>query len=444
MPGPERVPPHDPDAEAAVLGAMLLSPDAVGDVVDALGPLGADAFYGPHHQTVYRAIVEMYAEGAKADPITVGAHLSERGEIGRVGGPAALHALAQGVSSPTVAADYARIVVDRAKLRRLAAAGVQIAELGYAGLGEADDVLDRAAATLSRVTRAGERSAGTPFREVFHRAVAASEKVQQDGQPPGALTGYRGFDSLTNGLHPGQMVIVAGRPAMGKSTVALDLARHAAFMEDRQVVFFSLEMSEIEIGQRVISAEAGVALDHIRSGRMSEDSWARVAGISERMDTERLLVDDRPGLSLTQIKAAARRVQQRLGLDLVVVDYLQLVRSPGRRAENRQVEVAETSRNIKLMAKELEIPVVVLAQLNRGPEQRQDKRPVLSDLRESGSLEQDADLVVLLHREDAYERTSPRAGEVDLIVAKHRNGPVGTVTVAAQLHFARFADMPAR
>ncbi|NYV73492.1 replicative DNA helicase [Streptomyces sp. UH6] len=439
-PGLERVPPHDAAAEAAVLGAMLLSKDAIGDAIDALAPLGAEAFYLPAHQYVYRAVVDMYAKGKSVDPITVSGHLTETGEIGKVGGPAALHALAQGVSSPTIAVDYAGIVVDRAKLRRLAATGVQITQLGYAGLGDADDVLDQAAAELARVTQGSDQGGGLAFRDVFAQAVAATEQTQQ-GTNLGVLTGYIDLDACTSGLHAGQMVIIAGRPAMGKSTVALDIARQAVFKDDRTVAFFSLEMGAVELGQRVMSAEARVALHHIRSGSTTDDDWARIARISERMDTDRLIIDDRPSLSLTQIKAAARRIQQRQGLDLVIIDYLQLIQSPGRRAESRQQEVSDISRGIKLMAKELDVPVIVLAQLNRGPEQRADKRPMVSDLRESGSLEQDADVVVLVHREDAYEKESPRAGEVDLILAKHRNGPTATVTVAAQLHYSRFVDM---
>jgi replicative DNA helicase len=346
----------------------------------------------------------------------------------------------QGVSSASIAVDYAATVLDRAKYRRLGAAATQIGQMAYAALGDADEAMDQAAAELSRVTQGSDQGGGLAFRDVFAQAVAATEQTQQ-GTNLGVLTGYIDLDACTSGFHAGQMVIIAGRPAMGKSTVALDIARQAAFKDDRTVAFFSLEMGAVELGQRVMSAEARVALHHIRSGTTTDDDWARIARISERMDTDRLVIDDRPNLSLTQIKAAARRIQQRQGLDLVIIDYLQLIQSTGRRAESRQQEVSDISRGIKLMAKELDVPVIVLAQLNRGPEQRADKKPMTSDLRESGSLEQDADLVLLVHREDAYEKESPRAGEVDLILAKHRNGPTATVTVAAQLHYSRFVDM---
>jgi replicative DNA helicase len=256
-------------------------------------------------------------------------------------------------------------------------------------------------------------------------------------------TGFTDLDQLTNGLHPGQMVIVAGRPAMGKSTLALDFARTCAIKHGRPAAFFSLEMSRDELRDRVISAQARVGLHHIRSvGVMTDDDWNRVAKMTSRVTAAPLTIDATPGQTLMSIKARCLRLQQRGGLDLVVIDYLQLLQSgSSRRVENRQIEVSQMSRNLKLMAKELGVPIVVLCQLNRGPEQRQDKKPVMSDLRESGSLEQDADVVILLHREDAYERESPRAGEADLMVVKHRNGPPATITVAFQGHYSRFVDM---
>jgi replicative DNA helicase len=238
------------------------------------------------------------------------------------------------------------------------------------------------------------------------------------------------------------MVIIAGRPAMGKSTLALDFARAASIKHGRQVMFFSLEMSREELDDRILSAEARVGLHHLRSGNVTDEDWTRIARRVPDVSAAPLFIDDTPGQTLASIKAKCRRHQQRHGLDLVVIDYLQLLGTgTSRRHENRQQEVSELSRGIKLLAKELGVPVVILAQLNRGPEQRQDKRPVLSDLRESGSLEQDADVVILVHREDAYERESPRSGEVDLMVVKHRNGPLAEITVAAQLHYSRFVDM---
>ncbi|NUP01511.1 MAG: replicative DNA helicase, partial [Nonomuraea sp.] len=256
----------------------------------------------------------------------------------------------------------------------------------------------------------------------------------------GVPTGFQDLDQLTNGLHPGQMIVVAARPAIGKSTLGLDFARSAAIKHGMTTVIFSLEMSRNEITMRLLSAEARVALHAMRSGMMGDDDWTRLARRMSEVAEAPLFIDDSPNMSMMEIRAKCRRLKQRNDLRFVVIDYLQLMSSP-KKTESRQNEVSEISRAIKLLAKELEVPVIAISQLNRGPEQRTDKRPQVSDLRESGSIEQDADMVILLHREDAYERESPRAGEADLIVAKHRNGPTATVTVAFQGHYSRFVDM---
>jgi replicative DNA helicase len=256
----------------------------------------------------------------------------------------------------------------------------------------------------------------------------------------GVPTGFADLDSLTNGLHPGQMIVIAARPAIGKSTLALDFARAAAIKHGLGTAFFSLEMGRNEITMRLLSAEARVPLHTMRTGQMSDDDWTRLARRMSEVADAPLYIDDSPNMSMMEIRAKCRRLKQRHDLRMVIIDYLQLMSSP-KRVENRQQEVSEMSRSLKLLAKEIDVPVIALSQLNRGPEQRTDKKPLLSDLRESGSIEQDSDVVILLHREDAYERESPRAGEADLIVAKHRNGPTTTVTVAFQGHYSRFVDM---
>src|SRR6202020_1302361 len=266
-------------------------------------------------------------------------------------------------------------------------------------------------------------------------AIASSGGVSR-----GVPTGFTELDEVTNGLHPGQMIIVAARPGVGKSTLGLDFMRSCSIKHRLASVIFSLEMSKSEIVMRLLSAEAKIKLADMRSGRMSDDDWTRLARRMSEISEAPLFIDDSPNLTMMEIRAKARRLKQRADLRLVVVDYLQLM-SSGKRVESRQIEVSEFSRSLKLLAKELEVPVIAISQLNRGPEQRTDKKPQLSDLRESGSIEQDADVVILLHREDVYERESPRAGEADLIVAKHRNGPTTTVTVAFQGHYSRFVDM---
>jgi replicative DNA helicase len=272
----------------------------------------------------------------------------------------------------------------------------------------------------------------------------ALDEIEAIGSHGGVLTGvptgFSDLDVLTNGLHPGQMVVIAARPGMGKSTLALDFARAAAIRNSMTTVLFSLEMARNEITMRLLSAEARVPLQTMRTGQMNDDDWARLARRMSEVADAPLYIDDSPNMSMMEIRAKCRRLKQRHDLKFVIVDYLQLMSSP-KRVENRQQEVSDLSRSLKLLAKELEVPVVALSQLNRGPEQRTDKKPMLSDLRESGSIEQDSDVVILLHREDVYERESPRAGEADLIVAKHRNGPVATVTVAFQGHYSRFVEM---
>jgi replicative DNA helicase len=260
------------------------------------------------------------------------------------------------------------------------------------------------------------------------------------GVMTGVPTGFTDLDRLLNGLHPGQLIIVAGRPGLGKSTAGMDFVRSASVRNNLASAIFSLEMSKVEIVTRLLSAEARVPLQVLRSGRLSDDDWTRLARRMGEISEAPLFVDDTPNMTLMEIRAKARRLRQRNDLRLIVVDYLQLMTSP-KRTESRQQEVAELSRGLKLLAKEVECPVVAVSQLNRGPEQRNDKRPQLSDLRESGSIEQDADVVILLHRDDYYDKESPRAGEADFIVAKHRNGPTDTITVAAQLHLSRFVDM---
>ena len=434
----ERTPPHDLAAEQCVLGGMLMSKDAISDVMEVIRP--AD-HYRPAHQIVHEAILEQYGRGEPADPVTVSDLLAKRGELARVGGGAYLHTLIASVPTAANAGYYARIVRERAILRRLVEVGTRIVQLGYAGDGDADELVDRAQAEIYGVTERRVSEDFLPLSEIMPGALDEIEAIgSRGGVMTGVPTGFADLDALTNGLHAGQMVVIAARPAIGKSTLALDLARAAAVKHRMAAVLFSLEMSRNEITMRLLSAEARVPLHAMRTGQMGEEDWTRLARrMSEVVDAP-LFIDDSPNMSMMEIRSKCRRLKQRHDLRMVIVDYLQLMSSP-RRVENRQQEVSEMSRSLKLLAKEIDVPVVAISQLNRGPEQRNDKRPLLSDLRESGSIEQDSDVVILLHREDAYERESPRAGEADLIVAKHRNGPTTTVTVAFQGHYSRFVDM---
>ncbi len=434
----DRTPPQDVAAEQSVLGGMLLSKDAIADVVEVVR--GHD-FYRPAHETIYAAVLDLYGRGEPADPVTVAAELQKRSELGRVGGAPYLHTLVASVPTAANAGFYAQIVRERAILRRLVEAGTRIAQMGYRADGEVDAVVDRAQAEVFGVVDRRTSEDYLPLAEIIEGTLDELDAIgSRGGQLVGVPTGFANLDRLTNGLHPGQMIILAARPAIGKSTLGLDLARSAAIKHGLTSVIFSLEMSRNEITMRLLSAESRVSLQAMRTGQLSDEDWSRIARRTGEVSSAPLFVDDSPNMSMMEIRAKCRRLKQRHDLRLVIVDYLQLM-SSGKRVESRQVEVSEFSRSLKLLAKELDVPVVAISQLNRGPEQRADKKPLLADLRESGSLEQDSDMVILLHREDAYERESPRAGEADLIVAKHRNGPTATVTVAFQGHYSRFVDM---
>ena len=379
----ERTPPHDLAAEQCVLGGMLMSKDAISDVMEVIRP--AD-HYRPAHQLVHEAILELYGRGEPADPVTVSDLLAKRGELARVGGGAYLHTLIASVPTAANAGYYARIVRERAILRRLVEVGTRIVQLGYAGDGDADELVDRAQAEIYGVTERRVTEDYLPLSEIMPGALDEIEAIgSRGGVMTGVPTGFADLDTLTNGLHPGQMIVIAARPAIGKSTLALDLARAAAIKHRLATVMFSLEMSRNEITMRLLSAEARVPLQAMRTGQLGEDDWTRLARrMSEVVDAP-LFIDDSPNMSMMEIRAKCRRLKQRHDLRMVIVDYLQLMTSP-RRVENRQQEVSEMSRSLKLLAKEVDVPVVAISQLNRGPEQRNDKRPLLSDLRESGCL----------------------------------------------------------
>lgn len=435
--GPDRTPPQDVAAEQSVLGAMLLSKDAIGDVAEIVK--GRD-FYRPAHETIFDAILNLYGRGEPADAITVADELAKRGELGRIGGHIYLHDLLSTVSIASNAAYYAEIVKEKAILRRLVEASIRISQLGYAGHGDVAGIVDAAQQAIYEVAEGKAGEDYEPLSALMEATLDEIEALSAHGVMAGVPTGFADLDELTNGLHPGQMIIVAARPGVGKSTLGLDLARAASIQHGLCSAFFSLEMTKTEIVMRLISAEAQVPLHDIRKGHMSDESWARIARKTADVSSAPLFIDDSPNLTMMEIRAKARRLKQRNDLKLVIVDYMQLL-SSGKRVESRQLEVSEFSRQMKLLAKELDVPVIALSQLNRGPEQRTDKKPMLSDLRESGSLEQDADMVILLHREDMYNNASERSGEADFIVAKHRNGQTRTVTVAFQGHYSRFVDM---
>lgn len=439
----ERTPPHDEQAEGRVLGGMLQSKEAIAEVITAMR---SHDHYKPAHETIHGAILALYTLGEPVDVISTTNYLRKSGELDRVGGPGYLNDLYDMAPSGENADYYAEIVHEKAVLRRLAEAGGRIRAMGFAGEGDLSDIVTAAHAELSTVEDARADEQALVLGDGMEDTIGLLEMLENHGSgPAGVPTGFADLDALTNGLQPGQMIVVAARPAMGKSTLGLDILRAASIHAGIPAALFSLEMGRDEINMRILSAEARVGLHLMRNGHMKEDDWARVARRMPDISAAPLYIDDSPNLSMAEIRTKARRLAEKKGIKLLVLDYLQLMQAGtlggARRSENRQQEVSDMSRNIKLLAKELNIPIIALSQLNRGPEQRVDKKPMVSDLRESGSIEQDADMVILLHREDMYEKDSPRAGEADFIVAKHRNGPTSTITVAFQGHYSRFVDM---
>jgi replicative DNA helicase len=434
----DRVLPNDQQAEQSVLGGMLLSQDAVADVFEYVG---SHDFYAPKHELIFSAIYSLYGRGEPTDVITVTAELTRTGNLVRAGGADYLHSLTSVVPTAANAGFYAKIVQEKAVLRRLVEAGTSIAAMGYTNEGEVEDLVNQAQAEIYAVGSSAFSEDYVPLNVSLEAAVEEIELAQKrGGEMSGIATGFYELDKLTHGLHGGQLIILAARPGVGKSTLALDFARHAAIKQKQPVLFFSLEMSRAEIALRLLSAEADVRLQNMRGGTVGQDEWKKLAHARGGLNDSPLFIDDSANLTLVEIRAKCRRLASSLGLKLIVIDYIQLLTS-GKKVESRQQEVSEFSRSLKLLAKELNVPVIAISQLNRNSEQKTDKKPEISHLRESGSLEQDADVVILLHREDMGVKDSPRAGEADIILAKQRSGPTDTVAVLFQGAYSRFMNM---
>ena len=435
-----RQPPHDNEAEQGVLGAMLLSPNTITDIIEELIP---DDFYRPAHQLIYRAILDLFSDNKDVDPVIVAGRLDRNHDLERVGGAPYLHTLISSVPTAANARYYAEIVAEKAVLRRLVDAGTRVVQLGYEGTegAEVDVVVDMAQQEVFAIAQRNVTEDYAILADILQPTMDELDELStHGGLARGIPTGFIDLDNLTNGLHGGQMIIVAARPGVGKSTLALDFMRSCSIKHNKASVIFSLEMSKSEIVMRLLSAETEIRLSDMRAGRMSDEAWAKLANRVGQISEAPLFIDDSANLTMMEIRSKARRLKQKHDLQMIVVDYLQLM-SSGKRVESRQQEVSEFSRQLKLLAKELDVPLVAISQLNRGPESRTDKRPQLADLRESGSLEQDADMVMLLYRPDPQDKDDERAGEADIILAKHRGGPIDTVQVAHQLHYSKFVDM---
>ncbi len=434
----ERVPPHDLPAEESLLGAMLLSRDAIASAVERCR---AEDFYRPAHGHIFEAVCSLYAQGEPADPVTVADELNRADLLDAAGGPGNLVALQANTPAIANAARYARIVEEHALLRRLISVAGEIAEMGYSLPEDVTVAMDRAEAMVFEVVEHRVTDSLKPLRELLAVSLDHLEALYNRGDSiTGLPTGYADLDERLSGLQPSSLVIVGARPSMGKTSFALGLAAHAAIERRLPVLLFSLEMSHLELTQRLLCSEARVDSSRMRNGKLHESDWPKIVQAIGKLGEAPLFIDDNANLTVMEIRAKARRLKSREGLGLIVVDYLQLMSGHGP-AENRQVEVSEISRGLKILARELGVPVVALSQLSRGLEARADKRPALADLRESGSLEQDADVVLFIYRDEVYNKDSADRGTAEIIIAKHRNGPTGTTQLAFLDHFTRFANM---
>ena len=433
-----RVPPHNLDAEESLLGALLLSREVVG-VVGEMG-LHVDHFYKPAHQHVYAAIRGLIAEGHAVDVVTVADELRRNGLLEDIGGAAMLLELQNATPAISNAARYAKIVIDTAVLRRLIGVASEIAEIGYL---EPDDVAKAIDEAETKVFEIAEDRISTsttrPLSELLPMAMDRLQETYERGDTiTGIPTGFTDLDELLSGLQPSTLNIIGARPAMGKTSLGLGIATHVAQHTNKPVLVFSLEMGHAELTASILAREAEVDTQKLRTGRLAEIDWTKIGRAINRLDVP-LLLDDNPRVTVMEIRAKARRLKANQGLSLILIDYLQLM-TGGSTAENRQLEVSEISRGLKILARELEVPIIALSQLSRALEARADKRPMLADLRESGSLEQDADVVMFLYRDEVYHRDSPDKAAAEVIVAKHRAGPIGTVRLVFRGQFTKFGN----
>jgi replicative DNA helicase len=437
------IPPQNLDAEESVLGAMMLAPGAIAAVSEVLDHDGRD-FYRESHARMYRAALALYAKGEPVDAITLVDELDERGELEQVGGKERVHELAALVPASANARHYAQIVHETAILRGLIRAGGEIARLGWERPGDASELVDQAehiVFTLSQERSTGEFShIEQLLKESFERITALYEL---GADITGIPSGFRDLDRITSGFQEGNLIVVAARPGMGKSALGLGIAANVAVRHARPVALFTLEMSKAEVTQRLMCSEAKVELHRLRTGRLASEDWPRLTAACDRLAKAPIYVDDTGSITMMEIRSKARRLKSKHpDLGVILVDYLQLMTS-GTTAENRVQEVSQISRSLKVLARDLDVPIVAMSQLSRAVEQRHDKRPILSDLRESGSIEQDSDIVCFIYRDDYYNEDSPDPGVAELIVAKHRNGPTDKVKLSFISQYAKFADLAA-
>ncbi len=431
-----RIPPHNLQAEESVLGALLLSRDAIGVVGEA--GLKVRDFYNPAHQQIFDAIRSIYSSSGPVDVVTVADELRRHGVLEELGGIERLNELQNATPSVSGAEHYARIVMDTALLRRLIHTAGEITDIAFSEPDDAVKAVDRAESMMFEVAEDRVVDSTRPIQELLNETMDQLEENYERGDTiTGAATGYDDLDELLSGLQKSTLNIVGARPAVGKTAFGLGMATHIAKHSGKPVLVFSLEMGHSELTQRILSSEAKVDSTKLRTGKLSESDWSKIGLAVGRLEVP-LFLDDNPQVTVMEIRAKARRIKsQHGGLGLIMIDYLQLMSGNGT-SENRQLEVSEISRNLKVLARELEVPIVALSQLSRNLEARADKRPMLADLRESGSLEQDADVVMFLYRDEVYNPESPDKGSAEVIVAKHRSGPIGIKRLVFLGQYTRF------
>ena len=434
-----KVPPHDIEAEQAVIGSMLTDKDAV---VDAIEILKAEDFYRQDNKTIYEAILNLYNRGEPIDIITVKAELISIGKFEAVGGLEYIAVLPDKVPTTANVDRYIKIVEEKSILRRLIKASNELIDLGYAETEDVDAIMDQAEKKVFEISQGKNQKGYTPIKDILVESFAELEKLYNQKEPiTGIPTGFADLDYKTAGLHNSDLVLIAARPAMGKSAFALNLATNAAVQSKVPVVIFNLEMSKSQLVSRILCSEAMVDSNKVRTGKIEEDDWVKLATALGPLSEAPIYIDDTPGITVTEIRAKCRKLKMEKNLGLIVIDYLQLIQGSGKRNSSREQEISEISRSLKILAKELDVPVIALSQLSRAAEQRADHRPMLSDLRESGAIEQDADIVMFLYRDDYYNPDSEKKNIAEVIMAKHRAGSTGTVELLWLGSYTKFVNI---
>ncbi len=434
----ERIPPHNDEAERSVLGAVMLDRDALFDVMEVLNP---EDFYSEIHMEIFEAVRDLNRRAEPVDSVTVKDELQKKKKLAMVGGPAYIASLSAEVPSTSNAVSYARIIREKSILRKLIRASDEIMEEGYASRSEAQNLLDSAEQKILNISRSMQASDYIQLKDVLWTNLEEIDAIETSGgKITGLTTGFIDLDAKTSGLHKSDLVIVAARPGMGKTAFALNIAMNSALKAEASVLIFSMEMPREQISMRILSIESRVPLTNLREGDLEREDWEFLNVAVDKLSKANIFIDDTPNISVMEMKNKCRRLRADKGLDLVIVDYLQLMSLQGH-TDSRQMEISTISRMLKQLAREMECPVIVLSQLSRAVEQRQDKRPMLSDLRESGAIEQDADIVMFLYRDEYYnneETEKPNTCEVN--IAKHRNGPTARVDLAWLGKYTKFAD----